>query len=275
MHSHPHIIQHSLFAHIFVPLHSLQLLCGSFATLFSAILCLLLGSLWISDRHRVFYITPVLMFWFIVVSSIFQLFSFLDRFSQLPPTPTKFHHHLCTWIHSTLVTSGSQSLPPHFGGATHHGFHPKYPLKIYQTGHWMTCHPLWLPLPSHPSSTYFSCLGPVAHTLHSWLTRLLVREGDNRHEFQPKFGTHQPKSLPQHSKAFLTTSNLPKGLAQNSPYIDPNPTTKGPDMYMPFVPTNSTEQNSSKFSHPHSLSKEDQQKMIQAKAHTTRHLQAL
>ena len=124
---------------------------------------------------RVFYITPALMFWFIVVSSIFQLFSFLDRFSQFPPTPPKFHRLLLAWIHSTKVTSGSQPLPPRFGGATHCGFHPKYHLKFCQTGHWMTCHPLWLPLSSSSFfNLFFIAWTCWTHALHSWLTWLLV-----------------------------------------------------------------------------------------------------
>ena len=85
-----------------------------------------------------------------------------------------------------------------------------------------------------------------------------------------------PISLPQHSKAWdHTISNLPKSLVQNSPYINPDPTTKGPDMYMPFLPPNSTEKNSSKIQPPTQPLQEDQQMMIQAKMHTTRHLQAL
>ena len=91
---------------------------------------------WLSFGYQTgiqaFYITPVLNFWFIVVSSVFQLFSSLDRFSPITSMPTKFHHHLQAWIHSMLVTPGSRSLCPCFGGTMHHGFHPKYPLKFHQ-----------------------------------------------------------------------------------------------------------------------------------------------
>ena len=76
---------------------------------------------------QVFYIASALWFWFIVISSVFQLYSFLDRFSLIPPTPTKLHHPLNAWIHSTLINPDSRPLSPHFGGATHCGFNPKYP----------------------------------------------------------------------------------------------------------------------------------------------------
>ena len=146
-----------------------------------------------------------------------------------------------------------------------------------RTGHWMTCHPLWLPLPSHPSSTYFSWLGPVGHTLFTlgslgcWFEREIT--GTSSSQSLGPINPNPFHSIPR--LGIIQLQTYPKGLHKNSPYIDPNPTTKGPDMYMPFLPTNSTEQNLSKFSHPHSLSKEDQQMMIQAKAHTRRHLQAL
>ena len=50
---------------------------------------------------QVLFITPV---FFIVVSSVFQCLSFLDKFSPIPPTSNKFHHHLNAWIHSMPVT---------------------------------------------------------------------------------------------------------------------------------------------------------------------------
>ena len=93
---------------------------------------------------QIFYVTPALSFWFIVVSSVIQLFPFLDMLSPIPPIPTKFHHHLNAWIHTMPVTPGS-TLSPCLGGTTHHGFHPKWPLKCHQNDHWMTCHPPWLP----------------------------------------------------------------------------------------------------------------------------------
>ena len=56
---------------------------------------------------QIFYVTPALSFWFIVVSSVIQLFPFLDMLSPIPPIPTKFHHHLNAWIHTMPVTPGS------------------------------------------------------------------------------------------------------------------------------------------------------------------------
>ena len=59
------------------------------------------------------------------------------------------------------VTPGSRPLSPCFGGATHCGFYPKYPLKFHQNDHWMTFHPPWLPQPSPSLFTFCSCLGHV------------------------------------------------------------------------------------------------------------------
>ena len=105
--------------------------CGKFVLLCNLSSTSLTPLSWLSFRYQtgmqVFYITPALIFWFIVVSSVIQVFSFLDRFSLIPPTPTKFHHHLIAWIHSMPVTPGSRPLSTCFGGATHHGFDPKYP----------------------------------------------------------------------------------------------------------------------------------------------------
>ena len=86
---------------------------------------------WLSFGYQkglqVFYMTPALCFWFIVVSSVFHLFSFLDRSSLISTMPTKFHHCLQAWIHSMPVTLGVQTASPCFGGTTHCCFHPKYP----------------------------------------------------------------------------------------------------------------------------------------------------
>ena len=70
---------------------------------------------WLSFSYQtgmqVFYVTPALVFWFVVVSSVFQLFSSLDRFSLIPTTSTNFRHHLQAWIHSTLVTQVPEPFP--------------------------------------------------------------------------------------------------------------------------------------------------------------------
>ena len=111
---------------------------------------------------QVFYITPASSFWFIVVSSVFQLFSSLDRFSPIPTMSTKFHYHLQAWIHSTPVPR-LQTLSPCFGGTTCHGF-----------DHRMTCHPPWLPQPT-PSFVTLLFMGWTCwmHTRHFWFTWLL------------------------------------------------------------------------------------------------------
>ena len=134
---------------------------------------------WLSFRYQtgmqVFYITPALCFWFIVVSSVFQLFSFLDRFSLIPPTLTKVHHHLNAWIHSPPVTPGSRPLPLtlealHAMGSTQNT------LKFHQIEHWMTCCSLWIP---QPTPSFFNLLFMAwtcwTHALHLWFTWLLFK----------------------------------------------------------------------------------------------------
>ena len=177
---------------------------------------------------QVFYITPRLRFWFIVVSSVLQLFSFQDRSSPIPPTPTKFHHHLSAWIHSTPVTPGPRPFPPHSGDATCHGFHPKYPLKVCQNECGMTCCPAQL---QQPSLSFFNLLFLAwtcwTHALHSWFTWLLFQEGENRLKFQPNFEAHEPLiplSTLQGLGPFVSQTN--QSPHTNLPYIDPNPTTK-------------------------------------------------
>ena len=130
MHSHPKISHHHPTAHIFGPciphvifVVALQPQFHFFYT--SPLLSRL--SFEYQTGMQVFYVTPAILFWYIVVSSVFQLFSFLDRSSLTPTMPTKFYHHLQAWIHSTPVTPGSRPLSLYFGGATHCGFHPKYP----------------------------------------------------------------------------------------------------------------------------------------------------
>ena len=168
---------------------------------------------WLSFRYQtgmqVFYVTPALIFWFIDVSSVFQLFSFLNRSSSNPPMPTKFHHHLQVWIYSMLLTTGSRPLLLHFGGATHHAFHPKYHLNFHQTNHWIPFHPQWLPQPT----PFFFTLLFMAWTcwmcpLHSRFTWLLFQEREDRNQFQSNFEVHpfvtlsRPVNLcnPNHSK---------------------------------------------------------------------------
>ena len=89
-------------------------------------------------------------------------------------------------------------------------------------------------------------------------------------------GPINPTSLPQHSKAWdHTTSNLPKGLTQIHLH-QPQSNNQGP-RHVHAIPANKFHRAKiqAKFSHPHSLSEEDQQMTIQAKTHTMRHLQAL
>ena len=110
-HGHPKLFQHCHSAHIFplsLSMVNLLLLCNlnfTSSTLLS----------WLSFSYQtgmqVFYVTPALVFWFVVVSSVFQLFSSLDRFSLIPTTSTNFRHHLQAWIHSTLVTQVPEPFP--------------------------------------------------------------------------------------------------------------------------------------------------------------------
>ena len=133
---------------------------------------------WLSFGYQtgmqVFYIAPALIFWIIVASSVFQLFSSLDRFSLIPTTPTEVHQELQPCIHAMPVTPGSRPLSPHFGGARHCGFHPNYPLKFCCDDHWMTCHPPQLPQPSPSFFTLFLMAWTSwMNALHSWLPWLL------------------------------------------------------------------------------------------------------
>ena len=91
---------------------------------------------WLSFGHqtdmRAFYVTPAFLSWFIVVSSIIQLFSFLNRSSLIPTMPTKFHQQLQAWIHSMPVTqSPSPSLWRHYMSWVP----PKIPLQLHQSHH--------------------------------------------------------------------------------------------------------------------------------------------
>ena len=178
------------------------LFCHQLTTISPSILIHFLWELyhsWLSFGYQtgmqVLYITPALNFWLIVVSSVFQLFSSLERFSLIPQCPPSFiNSH--SMHHSIPVTPCSRPLPLCFGDHMHHGFHPKYPLKFHQDDHWMTCHPPQLPQP--PTSFFMLLLMAWTcwmNTLHSWFTWLLFQEGENRRPFQPNFETHHPLSL--------------------------------------------------------------------------------
>ena len=91
MHDHQKSFQHCPTAHIFGPcIHHVKFVAAlqpQFYIFYDSLLALL-------QVQVFFYMTPALLFWFIVVSSVFHLFSFLDRSSPIPTMPTKFHHHL-------------------------------------------------------------------------------------------------------------------------------------------------------------------------------------
>ena len=167
----PHMATQNIFSTI--------LLLTFLALAFTVLNLLLLGNLnfpssmllsWLSVGHqtvmRVFYVTPALRFWFIVVFSVFHLFSSLDRFSPIPTKPTPFHQQLQAWIESMRVTC--------FGGTTCCGFHPKYPLKFHQDSHWMTCRPPQLPQPPPSFLTLLLMAWTCwTHALRSWIPWLL------------------------------------------------------------------------------------------------------
>ena len=68
-----------------------------------------------------------------LVYCCFFWFSPLSFSSPIPTMPTKFHPHLQAWIHSTPVSPSSRPLSFSFGGAMHHGFHPKHPFKLLKS----------------------------------------------------------------------------------------------------------------------------------------------
>ena len=128
---------------------------------------------WLSYRYQtdmqVFYITPALLFWFIVVSSVFQLFFFLDRFSPIPPTSSSLKCMDPLYTGHPRV----QTPFPVLGCTANHGFLPKYPLKFHQNECWMTCCPPQLP---QPTPSFFNLLFMAwicwTHALHSWFNWL-------------------------------------------------------------------------------------------------------
>ena len=97
------MFQHHPFAHSFGPAFTMVnlLLIGNINFTSSTLLS------WLSFGYQTgmqgFYINSTLNFWFIVDSSVFQLFSSLDKFSLIPTMPTKLHHHFQALIHSALV----------------------------------------------------------------------------------------------------------------------------------------------------------------------------
>ena len=87
----------------------------------------LLALLQIPDRPMSLLYHSSLMFLVYCCFFCFHLFSFLDRFSTIPPTLIKFHHQFHAWINSMLVTPGSRhQFQPHFG--THQPPIPLSPL---------------------------------------------------------------------------------------------------------------------------------------------------
>ena len=126
IHGHPIHFQRCPTAHIFGPcIHYVKFVVAlqpQFHVFYDSCLALL----WIPDRPASLLcdssLTLLVYCCFFCFSTLF--FSFLDRSSLIPTMPTKFHHHLQAWIHSIPVTPGCRPLPPHFEGATNHGFHP-------------------------------------------------------------------------------------------------------------------------------------------------------
>ena len=106
---------------------------------------------------QVFYVTPALHFWFIVVSSVFQLFSSLDSFSAIPRMPTKFHHHLQAWLHSMLISPGSRCLPPLLWRCYTRWVPPKIPPQVSSKSLLDDL------LPSSAPTAYPIILHPFAH----------------------------------------------------------------------------------------------------------------
>ena len=263
MHGHPKLFQHWLFAHIFSP----SIYHGKFVAplehQFHFFHIPLLAVLQISDSHASFLHLSSFTFWFIVC--LLCISSLL--FSGQVFTASSHSHHVSSSLKclDPLYTSHPRfETPfPSLWRCYTSWIPPKVPLKVCQNEHCMTCHPLLLPL---PSPSFFNLLFMAwtcrTHALHSWFTWLLFQEGENRHKFlcQPfkawEYWRHKP----------------PKGLAQKSPYINSNPATTHAHHPSQHV---SQSQTQAKFINPHSLSKEDQQMMFQAKTSPKRHLQAL
>ena len=98
---------HTFFALAFTMVN-LLLLCNLNFTSSMLLSWLLFGY---QTGMQVFYITPALCFWFIVLSSVFQLFSFLDRFSLIPLMFTKFHQKQQAWILTEFQSKRNLSNP--------------------------------------------------------------------------------------------------------------------------------------------------------------------
>ena len=177
MHSHPKLFQHCPTAHIFGPcIHHAWSICCCLAISISLLLHFSIGSP--LDTRQGCKSSMSLQPYFSGLL-LFLLFfnSFLDRFSPIPQMPTKVHHHFQAWVHSMQATPASRPLSSHFGGPTHHGFHPKYPLKFCQDDNCMTCCPPQLP---QPTPSFFTLLFKAQscwmHTLHSSLGCCFKRE---------------------------------------------------------------------------------------------------
>ena len=122
-HDHPKLVLPHPTAHSFGPcIHHVKFVVAR-QPQFHFFYVSLLALLWIPDQHVSLLCHSSFPFWFIVVSSVFQLFSSLDRVSLILTIPTKFHQQLQPWIQSSPVTRGSRPIPPRFGGSTHCGFH--------------------------------------------------------------------------------------------------------------------------------------------------------
>ena len=126
---------------------------------------------------------------------------------------------------------------------------PKIPLKFHQNECWMTCSLCGSHSLPHPSSTFYSWLGPVGCRIFTpgSLGCCFDREKTGT-SFSQILSPIKLLSLCQRFKAWdhLQPKTF-KGLTQNSPYIDPDPTTKDPNACTPFHPTSFTEHNSSQI----------------------------
>ena len=75
----------------FWPLLSLWQICCCLEPQFPFFYASLMALLWIPDRYASLLCHSSLTFLVYCCFSCLQLFSFLDRFSPIPPMPTKFH----------------------------------------------------------------------------------------------------------------------------------------------------------------------------------------
>ena len=190
MHGHPKLFELHPFAHSSGPCIHRDKFVAALQPQFPFFDTPLLALLRILDRHASLLHHSSITF---LVYCCFFCFStlFFYRSSPIPPTPTKFHHHLHPWIHSTPVTPGSKPLSPHFGGTTHHGFHPKY--QVLSKWPLDDLPPFWAP------TAYPILLQPSVHgfdlldTFSSLLVLLVVvSRGRKQAQVSAKFEAHQP-----------------------------------------------------------------------------------